>query len=161
MIAKVPHIVQYQGSKRRLAERIISCMPLRFNRLLEPFAGMAAVTIAAAAQYRADSYVVNDVDPSVVNLLRAAVETPAELTTEYAEIWNGQFRFPEGHVKHYYFVRDKFNDGERSAANALYLLARCVKGAVRYDRSGRFNQSPDNRRHGTKPATMAANVRAV
>ena len=33
----------------------------------------------------------------------------------------------------------------------LYLLARCVKAAVRYNASGEFNQSPDNRRRGMPP----------
>lgn len=43
----------------------------------------------------------------------------------------------------------------------LYLLARCVKGAVRYGRNGNFNQSPDKRRHGTNPKTVANNVYAI
>jgi len=30
----------------------------------------------------------------------------------------------------------------------LYLLDRCVKGAVRYNKEGWFNQSPDKRRLG-------------
>ena len=43
----------------------------------------------------------------------------------------------------------------------LYLLARCVKGAVRYGKNGNFNQSPDKRRHGTNPKTLAQNVYKV
>lgn len=42
MNGKVPHIVQYQGSKRILAPQILQYMPNRFNRLIEPFSGMAA-----------------------------------------------------------------------------------------------------------------------
>ena len=52
-----PHIVQYQGSKRILAPQILQYMPYQFNRLIEPFAGMAAITIAAARQRRATGYV--------------------------------------------------------------------------------------------------------
>lgn len=43
----------------------------------------------------------------------------------------------------------------------LYLLARCVKGAVRYNSEGLFNQSPDKRRLGTRPDTMRENIAAV
>jgi DNA adenine methylase len=43
----------------------------------------------------------------------------------------------------------------------LYLLARCVKGAVRYSKSGNFNQSPDKRRHGTNPKNMADNINSI
>ncbi|MDR2934870.1 MAG: DNA adenine methylase, partial [Candidatus Adiutrix sp.] len=46
MNGKNPHIVQYQGSKRILAPQILKYMPRQFNRLFEPFAGMAAITIA-------------------------------------------------------------------------------------------------------------------
>jgi DNA adenine methylase len=42
MNGSLPHIVQYQGSKRILAPQILKYMPTQFNRLLEPFAGMAA-----------------------------------------------------------------------------------------------------------------------
>ena len=53
MNGTAPHIVQYQGSKRNLAPQILSYLPYRFNRLIEPFAGMAAVTIAVSKQDRA------------------------------------------------------------------------------------------------------------
>jgi DNA adenine methylase len=34
------------------------------------------------------------------------------------------------------------------------LLARCVKASIRYNSSGEFNQSADNRRQGARPETM-------
>jgi DNA adenine methylase len=43
----------------------------------------------------------------------------------------------------------------------LYLLARCVKGAGRYNAEGLFNQSPDKRRLGTQPETMQANLDTI
>ena len=43
----------------------------------------------------------------------------------------------------------------------LYLLARCVKGAVRYNSEGLFNQSPDKRRKGTHPDKMRKNIEGV
>ena len=41
MAKTVPHIVQYQGSKRILAPKILEYFPHRFARLIEPFSGMA------------------------------------------------------------------------------------------------------------------------
>jgi DNA adenine methylase len=136
-------------------------MPQNFNRLVEPFAGMAAVSVAAAQEYKADRFVINDINEPIVNLLQAAVENPNELIDRYTNTWNDQFEFAQGHIQHFYHVRERFNTGEREAANMLYLLARCVKGAVRYGKSGNFNQSPDNRRHGTNPKNMADNIRAI
>jgi DNA adenine methylase len=37
-------------------------------------------------------------------------------------------------------------------------MARCVKGAIRYNSNGDFNQSPDNRRKGKKPENMQKEI---
>ena len=161
MNGKAPHLVQYQGSKRRLAPQILRYMPRRFNRLLEPFAGMAAITIAAAKENRAKWYHINEINEPVVRLLQAAIDFPAKLVEKYTKIWTEQFVYPEGSIEHYYYVRNCFNDGEQTPENMLYLLARCVKGAVRYGKNGNFNQAPDKRRHGTNPLNTAENVYAI
>ena len=157
----IPHIVQYQGSKRKLAPHILSFMPPRFNRLVEPFAGMAAVTIACAYHHRTNAFWLNDKNAPLMALLQQAIEAPDELLAAYSTLWQEQFDYPEGHVAHYVHVRDKFNEGEQTAANMLYLLARCVKGSVRYGRNGQFNQYLDKRRHGTNPNTLKTNIYAI
>jgi len=157
----LPHIAQYTGSKRVLAPQILDFMPRRFNRLIEPFAGMAAVSIAAAMENRAEQYHLNDVNGPIVGLLKAAIESPGGLVPRYADLWQQQFDFPDGHVQHYCQVRDLFNSGEKTAENMLYLLARCVKGSVRYGKNGGFNQFCDKRRHGTNPQKVAENLAAI
>lgn len=161
MNGKAPHIVQYQGSKRKLAPQILQYMPRKFDRLIEPFSGMAAISIAAAMEQRADAYVINDLNQPLVGILKEAIENPAQLAEEYRAVWNEQFSYGEDHIAHFYAVRDRFNGGEETPANLLYLIARCVKGAVRYGGNGNFNQSPDKRRHGTNPDTLEQNVYAI
>lgn len=161
MNGNVPHIVQYQGSKRVLAPQILRFVPSNFNRLMEPFAGMAAITIAVAKQNRADNYLVNDLNSPLVEILKSAIETPNELISQYSKVWNEQFSYPNGSVEHFYKVREDFNNGQQTPANMLYLLARCVKGSVRYGNNGQFNQSPDKRRNGTSPKTLKSNVMAI
>ena len=161
MRGKIPHIVQYQGSKRILAPQILQYMPNKFNRLLEPFSGMAAISIAAAYDNRTDAYVINDINAPLIRMLQEAVDHPQDLLDSYSEVWAEQFTYGDNHVQHYYDVREKFNAGEQTPANMLYLLARCVKGAVRYGKNGNFNQSPDKRRHGTNPKTLESNVYEV
>ena len=158
---RLPHIAQYTGSKRALAPQILGFMPRRFNRLIEPFAGMAAVSIAAAMESRAQRYHINDLNGPIVGLLGAAIESPSGLAQRYADLWQRQFDFPDGHVQHYCRVRDNFNAGEKTAENMLYLLARCVKGSVRYGKNGGFNQFCDKRRHGAKPQKVAENLAAI
>jgi DNA adenine methylase len=161
MNGKIPHLIQYQGSKRLLAPQILSYIPYKLNRLLEPFSGMAAITIAVANEHRAQQYYINDINEPIIKLLQSAINYPSELIESYNQIWKEQFYFPDGHIKHFYHIRDRFNSGEQKPSNMLYLLARCVKGSVRYGKNGKFNQSPDNRRHGTKPQNIATNVYAI
>lgn len=161
MNGKVPHIVQYQDSKRKLARQILQYMPEKFDRLIEPFSGIAAISIATALEERAKSYVINDLNAPLVNMLQEAIERPEQLIDEYRKVWNEQFTYEEEHVQHFYVVRERFNDGAETPAYMLYLLARCVKGAVRYGKNGKFNQSPDKRRHGTNPQTLEKNAFAI
>ncbi|MDE6774010.1 MAG: DNA adenine methylase [Treponemataceae bacterium] len=161
MNGKIPHIVQYQGSKRILAPQILQYMPQKFNRLIEPFAGMVAISIATAYEKRTDSFLINDVNKPLVGLLESAIENPKQLVEDYSAVWNEQFSYGEDHVQHFYDVRERFNNGDEKPANMLYLLARCVKGSVRYGKTGNFNQSPDKRRHGTNPKTLEQNVYAI
>ena len=161
MNGSTPHIVQYQGSKRILAPQILQYMPRHFGRLVEPFAGMAAISIASSRQGRAASFFINDLNQPLVSILETAIEHPKKLVEQYTAVWNEQFTFEGGSVNHYYKVRDDFNHGNQSAANMLYLLARCVKGSVRYGSNGLFNQSPDKRRNGTSPEKLRQNVTAI
>ena len=150
--------MQYQGSKRNLAAQILNYFPKKFNRLIEPFAGMAAITIAVSKQRRANQYVLNDLNEPLVNILREAVNNPQKLVEDYTKVWSEQLTFEDGSVEHFYKIRNDFNNGDKSAANMLYLLARCVKGSVWYSSNGMFNQSPDKRRMGTNPKNLAPNV---
>src|SRR5699024_5205452 len=56
--------------------------------------------------------------------------------------------------------REEFNK-TKSPHILLYLLARIVKGSVRYNSDGEFNQSADNRRKGMKPKTMESNLEQI
>jgi DNA adenine methylase len=154
---RIPHPIQYQGSKRNLAQSILEYFPNKTNRLIEPFAGSAAISIAAAASNISDLYVINDLNKPLVELLRLIVEEPNETAFSYEKIWHEQ---RNDSVGHYYAVREEFNRS-KDPHLFLYLLARCVKGAVRYNSDGFFNQSPDKRRHGTIPSTMRSKILGV
>jgi DNA adenine methylase len=153
----VPHPIPYQGSKRNLATEILRYFPPRFNALYEPFAGSAAMTIAAAANRLGDHYHINDLNKPLMNLWRAIIETPEEIAARYDALWQQQMGDPRSF---YDKVRAEFNQTGRPEL-FLYLLARCVKGSVRYNTQGEFNQSPDNRRLGMKPDTMRMQILGV
>ncbi len=151
---RVPHPIPYQGSKRKLAPTILNYFPRGFERLVEPFAGSAAVSLAAASSRRASSFLLNDVNGPLMALWDRILTAPKELMQAYAELWSDQL----GDERRFYDqVRTDFNN-DRDPARFLYLLARCVKASVRYNAYGEFNQSSDNRRKGAQPGTMAWHV---
>lgn len=136
-------------------------MPKNFERLVEPFSGTASISIAVAFERRAKNFLINDLNAPLVGILKKAVEEPEILATEYKKVWSEQFDYGDNHAQHFFTVRKRFNDGMKTPANFLYLLARCVKGSVRYGKNGNFNQSPDKRRHGITPQTLKKNLCAI
>ena len=156
-IAGIPHPIPYQGSKRQLARLIVDLFPLETDRLIEPFAGSAAVSIAAARLRRARRFLLSDIHAPLIELWRRIVRSPQDMAARYREIWRGQL----GKERTFYdTVRTRFNKYHRPE-DFLYLLARCVKAAIRYNSSGEFNNSPDNRRKGAHPDTMERHIRGA
>jgi DNA adenine methylase len=153
----VPHPIPYQGSKRNLAVDILRYFPPKFKELYEPFAGSAAITIAAAANGLLAHYHINDLNKPLMDLWRAIIETPDDIAAQYEKLWLQQL---DNSRLFYDKVRAEFNLTGRPDL-FLYLLARCVKGSVRYNAQGEFNQSPDNRRLGMKPDTMRMQIVGV
>ncbi len=152
---EAPHPIPYQGSKRLLAPFILANVAgRRFRRLYEPFAGSAAITIAASHRRLADEYLISDSCAPLAALWQLILGEPAALADQYERIWMG---WQEDSIAHYYHIRDAFNHEQRPD-QLLYLLVRCVKNAPRFNQSGQFNQSPDKRRLGMRPRKMRQEI---
>ena len=151
----VPHPIPYQGSKRNLAAAILNYFPAHSTRLIEPFAGSAALSLAAASHQRFEHFVLNDINTPLIHLWDAIIHQPDDLANQYENLWQRQI----GQEREFYDqIRNLFNQTHRPDY-FLYLLARCVKAAIRYNANGAFNQSPDNRRKGRQPAAMRYDIR--
>jgi DNA adenine methylase len=154
----VPHPIPYQGSKRRLAAAILSHVEAgQYERLVEPFAGSAAVTLAAASSMKFRSFEIGDRLEPLVMLWQRIIDDPEGIASGYEGLWKRERMRP---IDEFYEIRSQFNR-DRDPAKLLYLLARCVKNAVRFNPSGEFNQSPDKRRTGTKPDAMRKELLAA
>ena len=153
----VPHPFPYQGSKRRIANQILPYVPAGTRHLIEPFCGSSAVSIAAASLRLAHRFVLNDVDPALMTLWEWILNHPTNLAKMYEQLWNDQ----HPNRKEYFLqIREEFNQSHQPH-HLLYLLARIVKGSVRYSSDGSFNQSPDNRRSGMNPRQMRVHLLGV
>ncbi len=152
--ANVPHPIPYQGSKRWLAPAICGCIPPNTQTLYEPFAGSAAVSLYAAAAGSARRFVLGDLHTPIADLWDAIIQSPNDLADEYERLWIEQAAVGKGHFSQ---VRSAFNRSPQPST-FLYLLARCVKAAIRYNRNGEFNNTADHRRRGARPETMRGNI---
>jgi len=146
----VPHALPYQGSKRRLAHAIVPLLPPDTARVVEPFAGSAAISVAARYLRIGGSAWISDINAPLMALWRDILDTPGALAAAYQRMWRDQTTDPQVYFAD---VRRAFN-ATHEPRHLLYLLARCVKAAVRYNRDGEFNQGADHRRLGARPEIM-------
>ena len=150
----LPQPIPYQGSKRQIADAILRHFPETVTRIVEPFAGSAAISLAMAARGKSESYWLNDAHSSLIELWRSIIDRPDALTDRYSFMWHDQLGRERTYFDH---IRGRFNK-EYDPADFLYLLARCVKAAVRYNANGEFNNTPDNRRKGARPEEMRRRI---
>jgi DNA adenine methylase len=153
----LPHPIPYQGSKRKLAPVIATYLPDEIEVFYEPFCGSAAMTIYAANKRMARRFVIADSLAPIVELQRAVVEKPDETAKQYRAIWEGQ---KDGDHGYFNGVRARYN-ADRDPVDLLYLICRCVKNAVRFNKTGNFTQSHDKRRLGMLPDKMQSAIEGV
>ncbi len=153
----LPHPIPYQGSKRKLAPAIACHLPSDIQTFYEPFAGSAAMSIYAAHHRLAKRYIIADSLAPIIDLLRAIVEAPEETGHRYRDLWYGQ---KSGDSSYFNHIRERFNDNG-DHVDLLYLICRCVKNSIRFNRTGRFTQSVDKRRLGMRPDKMMAAILGV
>jgi DNA adenine methylase len=148
-----PHFLPYQGSKRRLAHHILAHLGnWRPARLFEPFAGSAALSLAAVHRRQVAQVVLGDSLAPLMQLWQSVLTAPDSVANDYERLWRGDATFEH--------VRARYNAAPEPVA-LLYLLARCVKNAPRWNEAGAFNQAPDRRRRGVAPDRLRRQLRAV
>ncbi len=153
----VPHVIPYQGSKRKLAETILSYMEFAIETLYEPFVGSGAITLATAVEGKAKGFVIGDKLDALAELWKIIVENPDKLAEDYSHLWNSQLEDP---AKYFLKVRGEFNE-TKEPAKLLYLIARCVKNSIRFNNKGEFNQGADHRRLGLKPEKVHREAKLI
>jgi DNA adenine methylase len=149
--------IPYQGSKRNIAEQIMQHVTHPIGRLIEPFAGSAAITVYAAHHKMAENFLINDSYEPLMNLWEMIINDTETCADMYEEIWQAQLDDPN---TYYLRIREEFNK-DKDPVKFLYLMARCAKNAVRFNSSGGFNQSPDKRRLGRRPQEMRRHLLSV
>lgn len=151
----VPQAFPYQGSKRALVGQILSLFPTGgVPQLIEPFAGSAAISVAARQYRLAQDVSISDVNAPLTELWQLIIDSPEHVIEQYTNHWQSQLDDPRAY---FLWAREEFNRTHEPVL-LLYLLCRVVKAAVRYSKNGDFNQSADHRRLGAKPANIRLRI---
>lgn len=121
---------RWAGSKRKLLPYLLRCVPVQYNRYIEPFAGSACLFFALSPK----SAILGDFNPELIKTYDALREFPREIAERV-------HLMPQTH-SFYYDLRSQpaatLNTIER-AARFMYLNRFCFNGVYRTNRQGHFN----------------------
>lgn len=112
------------------------------------------MTLWAASRSAAKRYIIADSLAPISELWRAIIVHPKKTANRYEEIWSGQRNHDIGYFNS---IRERYNR-DRDPVDLLYLICRCVKNAVRFNKHGAFTQSVDKRRLGMRPEKMRSAI---
>lgn len=125
--------LKWAGGKYKVLPRIFSALPPG-NRLIEPFAGSAVVSLNAphASRIAADS------NSDLINLYRTVVGNTRRFISEASALFAPEYNSRD----QYTLIRAEFNNSEdvfRRSVLFVYLNRHCFNGLCRYNSKGRFN----------------------
>ena len=147
----------YQGSKRKLAPKILEYIPMGIDTFIEPFAGSAAMTIAVSQENAKAKFIINDSYKPLADLWDLIINDTDAIVESYKKQWNDQQEDPKAY---YLDTRAAFNSNP-NPDQFLYLMMRAAKNAIRFNGKGEFNQFADGRRLGRKPDAMQRQLISV
>lgn len=127
--------LKWAGGKSKLVPFISMHLPQKpQKRLIEPFAGSAALSLSIEFE----SYLINDVNSDLIGLYRT-LRDEGEAFIKYAQSF---FVDANNDEKLFYALRDRFNNSRETferAALFVYLNRHAFNGLCRYNSKGEFN----------------------
>ena len=127
--------LKWAGGKAKLAPFIQAHLPAHArSRLIEPFAGSAALSLAL--EY--DAYLLNDSNADLINLYQV-LKHQQQAFIDYARSF---FTAQNNQDTQFYALHQQFNasqNAEERAALFVYLNRHAFNGLCRYNSKGGFN----------------------
>lgn len=148
--------LKWTGSKRYIAEEIISYFPKKIDNYYEPFAGGASVFInLLQSNIKINKYHISDIDSNSIQILDLASSNPNSLCQNYHMLWQ-YLKYQSGVKKTEFYnqIRKEFNKDKSVAAYFLFLNRTCFNGLIRYNSKGEFNTAYHLNRDGITPKNL-------
>lgn len=129
-VSNLVPVLKWAGGKRWLAAQYQNIFPTGYDRLVEPFAGSAAVFFS----FRPRNAWLNDVNVELMNTYQA-------ISNDWESVLKALRQHQKNHsAKYYYEVRESTPRLEKSrAAKFIYLNRTCFNGLYRVNLKGKFN----------------------
>jgi DNA adenine methylase len=130
---RIRPFLKWAGGKFRVLDRILDALPVG-ERLVEPFAGSAAVSLNAGFQ----TSFVADFNVDLINLYGSIKEDAGRFVAEAAALFDGSRNNRES----FDALRGEFNnssDAFRRSVIFVYLNRHGFNGLCRYNAKGKFN----------------------
>lgn len=123
-------ILRWAGSKRKLLPKLLRCVPSKFQRYVEPFAGSACFFFAL----RPSSAILGDINGDLIHAYNIVHRHPRIVARRVCSL--------AATKRVYYKVRQtplsQLNPIDR-AVHFIYLNRHCFNGVYRTNRKGQFN----------------------
>lgn len=140
-------LIKWTGSKRPIAEKIVSHFPKEIETYYEPFIGGGSVFFQLLKDNASvKKFKLSDKNYSLINILTIVKDNPRELILSYNDKWEKLQKDPD----FFYKQREIYNKTKDPLI--FYFLTRtCYNGTIRYNRKGEFNTSHHFGRTGMLP----------
>lgn len=140
----IPALLKWIGNKQRVAETIVSYMPLNFNHYYEPFLGsgavMAELLCADATKLfpHFDYAYGSDILPFLIEIFNITKEQPQIIVEHYRREIDEYYRDP---IKKYNEIKDRFNT-KHDPCDFVLLSRTCYSGVIRFRKSDGYMSTP-------------------
>ena len=148
-------LIKWSGSKRHIAEQIISYFPKEIKTYYEAFAGGGSVFLRLLeTNIKVEKYIISDLNKELIDVYLLIKDNPTLLINTYKKHHLNYNSADIQHRKDYFnSVRDNFNKN-KLPEDFFWITRNTINGLVRYNSSGKFNAPPHFGRAGMKPESI-------
>lgn len=140
----IPALLKWVGNKQKVANEIISAMPLQFNNYYEPFLGSGSVLIELLNKrynnefpFFNNSYAF-DALPFLIDIFNSVKDNPNDLIKYYNDVITEYYDDP---LSTYNRIRDNFNQNH-NAFDFCILSRTCYSGIIRFRKRDGYMSTP-------------------
>ena len=145
--------IKWSGTKRVLADEIVSHFPDTIDAFIEPFCGSASVAMALMRSgKKVGRYILLDKNADLIGVHQALQDDPSAVIRRYTAMWNIMQKLEDKEL-FYNHIRERYNE-DHNPMDFFFLLRTCFNGLIRYNKKGEFNSPYHLNRDGIVPERL-------